>query len=117
MNAVTSLESLENLPRTPASDVKKLGWRGVMETVHREGKVVVTNHNRPEAIVLSLDEYERLSKASRDTEERNRAKLAELQRKYDEKLQWLDEPGVGDKLREALRKPLELHGKVTAGEY
>lgn len=28
----------DQLPRTPASDVKKLGWRGVMRAVGREAR-------------------------------------------------------------------------------
>ena len=48
-----SLDTLDDLPRTPASDVKKLGWRGVMKSLGSIGKVVVTNHNQPEAVILS----------------------------------------------------------------
>ena len=117
MNAVLSLTSLDALPKTPASDVKKLGWRGVMDAVHREGKVLVTNHGRPEAIVLSPEEYERLSENSQNLEEQHRVKLDELRAQWDKKLQCLNEPDAGDTLREVLRKPLRLHGKVIAGEY
>ncbi len=117
MNAATTPKPASALPQTPASDVKKLGWRGVMDTVRREGKVLVTNHGRPEAVVLSPEEYDRLSKASQSLEEQNRAKLDELRAQWDKKLQWLNEPGASDTLREVLRKPLQLHGKVIAGEY
>ena len=50
------LETVEDLPRTPASDVKKLGWRGVMKAVGLRGKVVVTNHNQPDAVILPIAE-------------------------------------------------------------
>ena len=41
MTALPALTMLESLPRTPASDLKKLGWRGVMKSVARHGKTVV----------------------------------------------------------------------------
>ena len=42
--AVAALKSLDTLPQTPASDVKKLGWRGVMKVVARSGKAVSYTH-------------------------------------------------------------------------
>ncbi|MDE2599469.1 MAG: type II toxin-antitoxin system prevent-host-death family antitoxin [Rhodocyclaceae bacterium] len=110
-------ETLETLPRTPASDIKKLGWRGVLEVVQREGQVVVTNHNRPEAVIVSAAEYERLLQARQDGEARKRLALEELSREWDKRLACFNEPGAGDKLRAALRKPLQLHGQVRAGEH
>lgn len=111
------LSSLKTLPRTPASDIKKLGWRGVLEVVQREGQVVVTNHNRPEAVIVSTAEYERLLQARQDGEARKKLALEELNRDWDKRLLSLSEPGAGDKLREALRKPLQLDGQVLAGEH
>ena len=58
--SVVRLPTLDELPRTPASNVKKLGWRGVMREVDRTGSMVVTHHDRPEAVILSLDEYRAL---------------------------------------------------------
>ena len=55
--------AVDALARTPASDVKKLGWRGVMRQVGRDGAVVVTHHDRPEAVILSTDAYQRLVQA------------------------------------------------------
>jgi hypothetical protein len=42
MPAIAALDHFDQLSRTPASEVKKLGWRGVMRTVGREGRVLVT---------------------------------------------------------------------------
>ena len=39
MALTLKLDAIEDLPRTPASDVKKLGWRGVMKVIGRDGKV------------------------------------------------------------------------------
>ncbi len=104
--------NLEELPRTPASDVKKLGWRGVMKVVARHGKVVVTNHNEPEAVILPIAEYERLAQAAG---QQSRTVLNELRQKYDARLAWLDEPGADEALDSMFDKPLGLGGKIFTG--
>ncbi|GGK15775.1 type II toxin-antitoxin system prevent-host-death family antitoxin [Luteimonas terricola] len=113
MPAPHQADALEDLPRTPASDVKKLGWRGVMKVVARQGKVVVTNHNEPEAVILPVAEYHRLMHGANARDE---AALDTLRRRFDERLKSLDTPEANDKLRAILRKPLKLDGKVIAGE-
>lgn len=96
--------------------MKKLGWRGVMKSVNSHGGVVVTNHNEPEAVILPVAEYERLLRRLQAAGDRDRAVLGELRAKYDARLAGLQEPGAGDRLRDILRKPLELDGKVIAGQ-
>lgn len=115
MPAALPLDSLEDLPHTPASDVKKLGWRGVMKTVARHGKVVVTNHNQPEAVILPVDEYDRLLQLLRAAGDKDRAMLDALRRKYDARLAWLNEPGAGETLDSLFDKPLDLDGKIFTG--
>ena len=44
-----TLPALDQLPRTPATEVKTQGWRGLMRTVGRTGQVVVTHHDTPQA--------------------------------------------------------------------
>ena len=88
------LDSFAQLPRTPASDVKRLGWRGVMRTVGREGKVLVTNHDQPEAVILSTDEYQRLMQAAEGAQAQQDAALDTLRRRFDARLAALAEPGL-----------------------
>ena len=116
MPASTALKPLDALPQTPASDVKKLGWRGVMRVVARDGKVVVTNHNQPEAVILPVEEYTRLLELLREAADRDEAALDALRRRFDERLAALDAPDAGRKLRALLRKPLSLEGKAIAGD-
>lgn len=52
--------NLPDLEKTPASDVKAKGWPELMRKVLRNGAVVVTNHNHPQAVVVSAEEYQRL---------------------------------------------------------
>jgi prevent-host-death family protein len=42
-----------------ASDVK-VRWRDIVEEANAYGEVIVTNHNRPEVVVVSIDQYAKL---------------------------------------------------------
>ena len=110
-----ALKSLESLPRTPASDVKKLGWRGVMRAMAKHGQVLITNHETPEAVILSVEEYTAIMNLLRDAAARDEAALNALRRKYDERLQWLNAPGASDVLDGLFDKPLDLNGKIFTG--
>ena len=57
MTLALRVDAIEHLTQIPATDIKKLGWRGVMKSVAHCGKVVVTNHKEPEAVILSVREY------------------------------------------------------------
>ena len=116
MPAALALKPLDSLPRTPASDVKKLGWRGVMRTIARSGKVLVTNHDEPEAVIIPAAEYSAMLALLREAASRDEAALNALRRRFDERLASLQAPDAGEKLRDILRKPLALDGKVIAGE-
>lgn len=108
--------AIEDLPRTSASDVKKLGWRGVMKTIGRSGKVVVTNHNEAEAVILSIEVYGAIMQALRDAGSKNEAALDMLRHRFDERLASLQAADAGERLRSLMRVPAKLGGKVKAGE-
>jgi len=108
-------ENLEQLPRTPASDVKKLGWRGVMRAIKLSGKVVVTNHNEPEAVIIPVEEYEAMLRIMQQAESNNASVLDTLRHRFDERLMVLQAPDAGDRLRSVMRGPAKLGGKVKVG--
>jgi PHD/YefM family antitoxin component YafN of YafNO toxin-antitoxin module len=116
MTPALALKSLESLPRTPASDMKKLGWRGVMKTIARSGKVLVTNHDEPEAVIIPVAEYNAMLALLREAASRDEDALDALRRKFDERMASLKVPGAGEKLDSVFDKPLELDGRVIAGE-
>lgn len=109
------LDALDDLPRTPASDVKKLGWRGVMKSVGRIGKVVVTNHNQPEAVILSAAEYDLILRALQDAATRDGDALDTLRLRFDQRLASLQAGDAGERLRGLMDAPAVLGGKVRAG--
>ncbi|MGN6092688.1 MAG: type II toxin-antitoxin system prevent-host-death family antitoxin [Luteibacter jiangsuensis] len=116
MALTLKLDPLENLPRTPASDVKKLGWRGVMRAIGRKGKVVVTNHSEPEAVILSAEEYGLILRALDDAGARQASALDTLRRRFDERLASLQADDASERLRALMQGPTTLDGKVKAGE-
>ncbi|WZB61345.1 type II toxin-antitoxin system prevent-host-death family antitoxin [Achromobacter xylosoxidans] len=89
----------------PASSVKKDGWRGMMRALSTEGRLLITNHNQPEAVILSTAEYARLLEAARAANQAMPDPLAELRRRFDERLAALDDEQAGDRLRDLMRSP------------
>jgi PHD/YefM family antitoxin component YafN of YafNO toxin-antitoxin module len=108
-------ETYSNLERKPVSDVKREGWRGIMKTVDAAGKVLMTNHNQPEAVILSLPEYRLLTELAERVQRDNRSKLERLSRAFDAELAVLRQPDAGDRLRQAFGTPLALNAEVIAG--
>lgn len=115
MAQTMKLDAIESLPRTPASDVKKLGWRGVMKAVASKGKVVVTNHDEPEAVILSTAEYAAIAQALEAAASANASALDALRRRFDERLAVLQTDDASEQLRTLIRQPATLDGKVKAG--
>ena len=115
MAALPRFDPIQDLPRTPASDVKKLGWRGVMKAVDREGRVVVTHHNAPEAVILSAGDYEAIMQALRAASAQGDEALDVLRRRFDERLASLQAADAGERLRDVMRSPARLGGKAKAG--
>jgi prevent-host-death family protein len=110
-----AFKNLDQLPRTQASDVKKLGWRGVMRALKLKGSVVVTNHNEPEAVIVPVEEYEAMLRIMHQAESKTASVLDELRHRFDERLAVLKAVDAGDRLRSVMRGPARLGGKVKAG--
>lgn len=115
MTTVPGLDPIGELPSAPASDVKKIGWRGLMKTVVAEGKLVVTNHNEPQAVILSIKEFEAMQGVLQQEQARKEAVLADLRRRLDNHLAPLKAADAGDRLRAAMLEPTIMDGSVKAG--
>jgi PHD/YefM family antitoxin component YafN of YafNO toxin-antitoxin module len=110
-----ALHSLSKLPRTPASDIKKLGWRGMMNSLRSNGKFLVTNHDQAEAVILPIAEFDALMQIKEQAEAQTEAALAGLRNSFDERLSVLQGQTVADSLRSTVRGKAKLQGKVKAG--
>lgn len=115
MALLLKLDAIEDLPHAPASDVKKLGWRGVMKAIARKGKVVVTNHSEPEAVILSVEEYGVILRALDAAGATQGSALDALRDRFDARLVSLQAADAGDRLRALAKGPARLAGKVKAG--
>ncbi|WP_433851350.1 type II toxin-antitoxin system prevent-host-death family antitoxin [Stenotrophomonas nitritireducens] len=98
--------NLPDLEKTPASDIKAKGWPGLMRKVLRNGAVVVTNHNHPQAVVVSVEEYQRLvDQANGHSAAAQRAQsLQALQAEFDAHLATLQEGSLAKALARPARR-------------
>ncbi len=115
MDTILKLVAIEDLRHTPATTIKTLGWRGIMKTL-RTGKVVVTNHNEPEAVILSIEEYAAILHALQEAATQANPALEMLRQRFDERLASLQHADAGDRLRAVMRMPTVLGGKVKVGK-
>ncbi|MET0131550.1 MAG: type II toxin-antitoxin system prevent-host-death family antitoxin [Stenotrophomonas chelatiphaga] len=113
-------DPITELTRTTASTVKEQ-WRKVMQDVRDQQMVLVTNHNEPQAVIISAAQYQALQ-AEMAALQRNLASLREqapalqeLRRSFDARLASLDGAAAGSTARALLRTPARLKGKVQAG--
>jgi prevent-host-death family protein len=105
-----------DLRSAPASDVKKKGWRRMLELAREhQGRLAITSHNRPQAVILTVEAYEQLVEQSRRQEAAFDSTLEALSAEFDQRLATLGTPAGTDRLRKAARAPARLHGKVKAG--
>jgi PHD/YefM family antitoxin component YafN of YafNO toxin-antitoxin module len=108
---------LAHLQRKPISDVKREGWRGIMRSVDAAGQLLMTNHEQPEAVILSLQEYRQLTELAASAQRENQNKLERLTRAFDAELATLQQPDASERLHEAFNAPLSLNGQVIAGQH
>lgn len=111
-----ALAALAGLPRLPASDVKRRGWRGIVRALLANGPVVVTNHSEPQAVIVPPDEYARLVALDEAQKAKMEAALVALRQEWDKRLAVLQEPGANERLDALWKKPMKLRGRVKAGE-
>lgn len=109
------LPTLEDLPRAPASEVKKDGWRGIVRRIRGRLPLLVTNHNQPEAVVLEPDVYRVLVESYLGQNVEAAPALDALRARFDARLAALDAPGADERLRGVMDRPLRLGGRVKAG--
>jgi len=103
------------LPATTASNMKRQGWRSVMADVRREGRLLITNHHMPEAVILPPEEYDRLISIEQKTLTQPDPALEALRLRFKQRMQTLLEPGANETLGQLMRGPMKLDGKVIAG--
>ncbi len=113
-------DPINELTHTTASSVKE-HWRKVMQEVRDQRMVVVTNHNEPQAVIVSIEQYRALQarvealEASLEELRDQAPGLAELRAGFDQRLAVLQQAQAGSSARDLLRSPARLGGQVKAG--
>ena len=87
----------EDTPVHPSSAVKA-GWGKILREVARHGEVIVTSHNRPQAVVVDIETYKDLVRRAQANDP-----LQALQAEFDRKLAAFSAPGAGERLQAAAR--------------
>lgn len=108
--------AFDELDRRPASDLKRAGWRDVMRSVRERGRLLVTNHNQPEAVILSAEAYSELMQLLERAGSTQASALEQLRQRFDTHLAVLKQADAGDRLRALMDDPATLGGDVGAGE-
>jgi PHD/YefM family antitoxin component YafN of YafNO toxin-antitoxin module len=88
----------------------------VMQALRDTGTLLVTNHDRPEAVILSAEAYTHLLDRAGQAESRVQSDLVQLRERFDERLAALRAPDAGERLRSVIQGPARLRGKVKAGQ-
>lgn len=97
-------------PRTRPAAFVKAHWRDVVADANAHGEVVITRHDRPEVVVLSMARYEQLQREASGNDP-----LATLRADFDRELAAFRDPGAGDDLRRAFAAaPDELSRAANA---
>jgi PHD/YefM family antitoxin component YafN of YafNO toxin-antitoxin module len=106
---------LGKLTRAPASNLKKLGWRGMMNALRSEGSILITNHDAPEAVIVAVAEYEGLLRLAEQSRAQTESALTNLRKSFDERLSVLQGQSAPSGLHSTIRERAKLDGKVKAG--
>lgn len=86
-----------------------------MSALRTKGTLLVTNHDEPEAVILSVLEYDALMVLVEQLETQTELALAGLRQSFDDRLSGLQERSAADRLRSIVRNRARLNRKVKAG--
>lgn len=86
-----------NLPRRNSTDLRR-DWKGVINGVKKSGCTVIYNHNDPEVVIISTDEYKSMLDKIAGLKKNDATILADLSRRFDERLSSLQSASAADKV-------------------
>lgn len=103
---ITSLSS--KLACKPVSDLEKKSWGSLVRAINNQGAVVVTDHDQPVAVVLSVENYETLARLAQREQAHIARKIAELNERVDQRLASLKKPDARRALDALMDEPVLL---------
>lgn len=111
---LTALQSLEELPRQNASQVKNK-WGEVVRQVHQSGSVAVTSHSTVEMVLVDAATYRKLVEEISTFNTREQAALDELADRFNARLAVLQQPESGKKVEALFAARGKLARRPKAG--
>jgi prevent-host-death family protein len=87
----------------------------MMNALRSKGKLLVTNHDEPEAVIIPVAEYNALMQLVEQSEAQTEAALTGLRRSFDVRLSVLQDRSAATRLQSTIRGRAKLGGKVKAG--
>lgn len=111
-----ALTGAAGLAHKPSSALKTEGWSGFVRAVAEGGALVVTRRNRPEAVIVSPQEFERLMAIAQRERDRRAQALNELSAEFDARLAGLRADDAASRIDRLLDEPVRLGGQLRAGE-
>jgi prevent-host-death family protein len=86
-----------------------------MNALRSKGKLLVTNHDEPEAVIIPVAEYDALMQLVEQSEAQTESALAGLRQSFDKRLSVLQGQSAATRLQSTIRGRAKLGGKVKAG--
>ncbi len=86
-----------------------------MNTVRSKGRLLVTHHDQPEAVIIPVAEYDALMQIVEQSAAQTESALAGLRRSFDARLSVLQNRSAASRLQSTIRSRAKLGGKVKAG--
>jgi PHD/YefM family antitoxin component YafN of YafNO toxin-antitoxin module len=86
----------------------------MMNALRSKGRLLVTNHDEAEAVIIPVAEYEDLMRLAAQSDAQAESALANLRRRFDERLSALQGQSA-TRLQSTIRGRAKLGGKVKAG--
>jgi prevent-host-death family protein len=106
---MSELEAIAGAHSTRQASEVKANWRAIVEEARKQ-EVIVTNYNRPEAVVMSAERYAKLQSAARAKDP-----LKGLYEQFDRELAVLREPGAREKMEKIFSaSPQEIADAANA---
>lgn len=87
----------------------------MIKALRSKGKILVTNHDEPEAVILPVAEYDALMQLVKKSEAQTELALAHLRQSFDERVSALQGHAATTRLQSTIRGSAKLGGKVKAG--
>lgn len=87
----------------------------MMNALRSKGKLLVTNHDEPEAVIIPVAEYDALMQIVERSTAQTESALANLRQSFDERLSILQNRSAASRLQSTIRGRAKLGGKVKAG--